>query len=130
MKAKIPLIARILLGLIFFVFGLLGLLNVFPPPPDMPANVKTFMDGIMITGYFFPFLKLTETICGFLLISGFAAPLALIVLAPVTIHIFLFHTFMTPGLKELILPLIMVLLHILAARGYWRLYRPLFTKGQ
>ena len=66
MKAKLPLIARILLGLIFFVFGLIGLFNLYPPPPDLPERLQAFNSGLMATHYFFPFLKLTETLCGLL----------------------------------------------------------------
>jgi putative oxidoreductase len=96
MKAKLPLIARILLGLIFFVFGLIGLLNLYPPPPNLPERLQAFNSGLMATGYFFPFLKVVETICGFLLLSGFFVPLALVVLAPIAINIFLVHAFLAP----------------------------------
>jgi uncharacterized membrane protein YphA (DoxX/SURF4 family) len=97
MKAKLPMIARILLGLIFFVFGLMGLLNLIPPPPNLPERLQAFNNGLMATGYFFTFLKLTETICGLLLLIGMWVPLALVVLAPISINIFLVHAFMEPS---------------------------------
>jgi len=128
MKALAPKISRYLLGLIFFIFGGAGLLNLFPPPPDMPAALSTFMAGIMATGYFFPLLKATETICGLLLLIGIAPSLALVILAPVTLNIVLLHAFVTPGLQNLVLPLIMVVLHITAAKAYWPIYRPLFQR--
>ncbi len=93
---KMPLIARILLGLIFFVFGLNGFLNFIPTPP-MPEKVVTFMTGLMATGYFFPVLKGTEVLCGALLLSGAFVPLALVVLAPIIVQITLFHSFMEPS---------------------------------
>ncbi len=37
---KLPLIARILLGLIFFVFGLNGFLNFIPIPPNLPEKLQ------------------------------------------------------------------------------------------
>lgn len=128
MKQKIPLIARYLLGLIFFIFGGAGLLNLLPPPPDMPEKLMTFMNGLMATGYFFPLLKGTETLCGLLLLTGFAPALALVILAPISINIFMLHSFLTPGINNLVLPLVIGVLHILAARGYWHVYRPLFTR--
>lgn len=91
---NVTLVARILLGLIFFVFGILGLLNLLPPPPNLPENMQTFMKGMMATGYFFPLLKMTEIVCGLLLLSGCFVPLALVVLAPVVLNIFLVHVFM------------------------------------
>lgn len=97
MKTKLPLIARILLGLIFFVFGLNGFFNFIPTPPDMPERMMTFFNGMMATGYFFPFLKGTEVVCGLLLLSGAFVPLALVVLAPIIINIFLVHAFMAPS---------------------------------
>jgi putative oxidoreductase len=101
---KLPLIARILLGLIFFVFGIAGLFNLLPPPKDLPENMTTFMNGMMATGYFFPLLKGTEIICGAMLLIGAFVPLALIVLAPIVLNIILVHSFMAPeGLPMAIL---------------------------
>jgi hypothetical protein len=40
-------------------------------------------------------LAATQTVAGFLLLTGFAAPLALVILAPITLQIFLFHMFLT-----------------------------------
>ena len=113
MKAKFPLIARILLGTIFFVFGLLGLLNVFPPPPDLPERLQTFNKGMEASIYFMPFVKTVETLCGLALLAGVFVPLALVILAPVVINIFLVHAFMAP--EGLVLAIIIGLLMIYLA---------------
>jgi uncharacterized membrane protein YphA (DoxX/SURF4 family) len=97
MKAKFPLIARIFLGLIFTVFGLIGLLNLIPQPTDLPQPLMDFTKGLMATRYFFPFLKSVETLCGLMLLSGMYVPLALVVLAPIVINIFLVHAFLAPS---------------------------------
>lgn len=97
MKSKATLVVRLLLGLLFFAAGLAGLLNLVPAPPDMPEKLMTFNAGLAATGYFFPFLKLTETVCGLLLLSGFFVPLALVILAPISIHIFLVHAMLEPS---------------------------------
>jgi putative oxidoreductase len=133
MVGKIQLIARIILGLIYFVFGGMGLmiaLGVMQMPQNqvMPEAAMGFMKGIMGTGYFFPTLKITETLCGLLLLTGIAAPLALVILAPVTLQIIMFHVFLTPDTKELMLPVVMGVTHVLAITGYWDLYKPLFGK--
>lgn len=127
MKTKIALASRYLLGLIYFVFGLNGFLNFIPAPTEMPAAAMAFAGALGATGYFFPFLKGTEVLMGLLLLAGFAVPLALVVLAPITLNIFLFHFILTPGIENSIVPVAMIALHILAATGYWHLYRPLFT---
>lgn len=97
MKTKMPLIARILLGFVFFAAGLTGLLNLVPTPPDLPEALITFNTGLAASVYFLPFLKLTETICGLLLLSGMFVPLALVVLAPIVLNIFLVHAFLAPS---------------------------------
>lgn len=126
---NLPKISKYLLGTIFFVFGGAGLLNLIPSPPDLPQKLQAFMNGILAAGYFFPFLKLTETICGLFLLIGIAPALMLTILAPITIHIVLVHSFLTPGLENLILPLFMVILHITASIQYWKLYHPLFQRN-
>ena len=128
MQTKLPTGARLLLGLIYFVFGLNGLLNFLPSPP-MPETAMGFLEGLIKSGYFLPVLAATQTLAGFLLLTGFAAPLALVILAPITLQIFLFHLFLTPGLPNLIVPLLLGILHLTAASAYWRIYRPLFSKG-
>lgn len=127
--SKIPLVARLLLGLVFFGGGLTGLLNLAPPPENLPENMKTFMSGMMATRYFFPLLKGTETICGLLLLSGFFVPLALVVLAPIVLNIFLVHLFMAPD--GLILAVVIGVLEVYLAffaAPYRNVIRALFVK--
>jgi uncharacterized membrane protein YphA (DoxX/SURF4 family) len=91
-----PTAARVLLGVIFTVFGLNGFLNFLPQPP-MPAGAGAFVGGLASSGYFFPLLKGTEVIMGLLLLSNRLVPLALTVLAPIVLNIVLFHAFLAPG---------------------------------
>lgn len=128
---KAPLIARILLGIVFFGSGLAGLLNLAPPPPDMPADLMTFMTGIMAAKYFFPLLKGTEVICGLMLITDFYVPLALVVLAPVVLNIFLTHLFLAPsGLALAIIIGILETYLAFFASPYKEAIRPLFVRKQ
>jgi len=96
MLHKFPLIARIVLGLMFFVFGLYGFFNQ-TPPPDLPEKLLAFSTGLQASGYFFPLLKGTEIICGLLLLIGAFVPLALIILAPIVLNILLVHIFLAPS---------------------------------
>lgn len=127
MRSKIHTVPRVLLGLIYFVFGLNGFLRFLPLPP-IPDAAQAFLGALGASGYFFPVLKATEVLAGALLITGVAAPLALVVLAPITIQIFLFHMFLTPGAQNIALPAVMGVLHVIAALGYRQKYRPLFSK--
>jgi uncharacterized membrane protein YphA (DoxX/SURF4 family) len=116
MKTKVTHAARILLGLIFFVFGLNGFFHFLPQPP-MSGPPADFAGALVASGYMFPLLKGTEVIGGVLLLSGRLVPLALTVLAPVIVNIFAFHLFLAPS--GLALPVVIVALEIFLARSYW-----------
>lgn len=96
LKAYFPLAARVLLGVLFLAAGMVGLFNLAPPPPDLPENLQLFNAGLAASGYFMTVLKLTEIVCGLLLISGYFVPLALVILAPIVLNIFFVHLFMFP----------------------------------
>lgn len=91
----LPTIARILLGLVFVFGGVTGLFEL--AEPEMGEEGAAFMGAIMDTGYLWPVLKMTEIVCGVLLILGMFVPLALVVLAPVALNILLFHIFLEPS---------------------------------
>lgn len=95
-RSKFPAAARILLGLIFFVFGLNGFLQ-FMPMPAMPEAAGAFMGGLAATGYMLPLIKGTEVVAGLLLLSGRFVPLALTLLAPIIVNIAFFHAVLDPN---------------------------------
>ncbi len=109
------LTVRILLGLIFTIFGLNGFFQFLPMPP-LPEESMKFMGGLMAAPYFFPVLKTTEVVSGLLLLSGLYVPLALTVLAPIVLNIFLFHLFLAPG--GLPLAILLVVLELSGAYLY------------
>ena len=85
-----PEAARVLLGLVFFVFGLNGFLHFIPQPPH-EGVAAAFLGGLGASGYFFPLLKTTETLAGAALLANRFVPLALVVLAPILVNVFAFH---------------------------------------
>src|SRR6266481_2383319 len=88
--SKLPLVARIFLGLVFFVFGLNGFLHFIPQPP-MSGPPADFMGALAATGYMFALIKGAEVAAGLLLLTGRFVPLALTLLAPVLVNILAFH---------------------------------------
>lgn len=90
---KLAITARLLLG---FIFLASGVAFFFTTPPPMEGPVADFFKGLSATQYFFYLLKGTEIVCALLLLSGFFVPLALVVLAPIVLNIFLVHTFLMP----------------------------------
>jgi uncharacterized membrane protein YphA (DoxX/SURF4 family) len=85
--------ARMILGLVFVVFGLNGFLQFLPQPP-LPAPALAFVGALGASGYFFPLLKVVEIGAGLLLLAGVFVPFALTLLAPVIVNIVAFHLFL------------------------------------
>jgi len=94
-SSKLPIVARVLLGAVFLVFGLNGFLHFLPQPPA-PPRAMAFAGALAASGYFFPLLKATEVVAGALLLLGFV-PIALTLLAPIVVNIVAFHVFLAPG---------------------------------
>lgn len=95
MKRKINTGVQILLGLAFVVFGLNKFLN-YMAPPELPAKAGDFMGALMETGYMLPLIGLTEVVAGALILSSRFTALGLVLLAPISVNIVLFHVFLAP----------------------------------
>jgi uncharacterized membrane protein YphA (DoxX/SURF4 family) len=121
------IIVRTLMGLLFVFSAVFHFLTVFgvAPPPEIPAQVKPFMDGLVSSGYFLWLLKLTELVGGLMLLSGRFVPLAMVILSPVIINIVLTHLFLLPsGIGP---GLFLALGNIFLAYYYWDAFKPLLT---
>jgi len=89
-------ICRLLLGLIFVLFGI-NYWMPFIPIPEHPPAAHDYLAALAATGFFYPVLKGTEVLSGALLLAGAHVPLALVLLAPIVVQIVLFHVFLAPG---------------------------------
>jgi uncharacterized membrane protein YphA (DoxX/SURF4 family) len=90
--------ARLLFGLMFFVFGLNGFLNFIPQPSTpLPEGAIAFAGALMKTGYMMPLISVTQTIVGALLLINRFVPLALALIAPFIVNSVLFHLFLEPS---------------------------------
>ena len=118
--------ARIVLGLIYFVFGLNFFFHFLPTPPSSGGVAEAFTGGLFQSGYFFPMLKGIEVVLGALLLVGLFVPLALVALMPISINILLFHAFLSPG--NTLMGVIIVLLHVYLAWSYRDYFKPLFIR--
>ena len=125
LRRHLPMGGRILLGLIFFVFGLNGFLNFLPQPSNVPEGALAFGGALFKTGYMFPLIKGTEVIVGALLLSNRFVPLALALVAPIVVNIFAFHAILAPagiGLAALI-----AAAEVYLAWAYRDAYRPMLA---
>jgi len=114
------LIARILLGLMFFVFGLNGLHSFMPMPP-MSGDAGTFA-GLLVAHQYMTFVALLQTIAGLLLLIGRYVPLALVLLGPILVNILLFHFLIAgggsgPGLLGTVLEIFLIWAYRFSFRG-------------
>lgn len=65
-------------------------------PMDLNTPGGRYMAALLATGFFMPFLKVVEGICGLMLFSKRWTPLALLILAPIIIQIVLYALFLDP----------------------------------
>lgn len=91
----LPAIARILLGLPLFVFGLNGFLNFIPQPKTpLPEGAVAFATALMATGYMMQLIGGTMLVVGTLLLINRFVPLALALFAPFMVNSLAFHIFL------------------------------------
>lgn len=95
-------VARILLGLMFLVFGADKLFHFFPQQPLPPGPAGQFMGALFVTKYLV-FVGLCEAVPGVLLLINRFVPLALTILGAVIVNILLTgllmaHAGLVPGL--------------------------------
>ena len=118
------IIVRTLMGLLFLFASIVVLFNLFPKP-ELTGAVKTFNEGLDATGYFMTVLKVTELLCGLAFVVGRFVPLAVVVIAPIIINIFLFHAFLDH--TRLPIAIFLVLADLFLAYAYRSSYAPLFV---
>lgn len=116
------MIARILLGLTFLIFGLNGFFQFikFAPPSGVALQ---FMSALVISHESIVIMGL-QVLAGALLLLNRFVPLALFVLAPIVLNILFFHFFMDPG--GIPRAFVVLVLWVLAALGFPDMFLVLF----
>ena len=93
-----PVVARILMGLPLFVFGLNGFFNFIPPPSTpLPERAAEFAGALMKSGYMMPLIGTTLLGVGALLLANRFVPLALALFAPFIVNSIAFHLCLEPS---------------------------------
>ena len=89
-------IVRVLLGLMFVVFGSNAFLKFMGPPPEMHGQAGAFITALLSSGYMhvIAMLQILGGLC--LLLGARFVPLGLTLLGPVIVNIVLFHVFLEP----------------------------------
>jgi len=124
MNSQFTLLVRIVLGILLVVFGSNNFLHFIPLPPPT-GSAADFMNSLGATGYIFPVVGVLEVIIGVMLLLKKWIAFALILLAPISINILLFHLFLDiPGLSA---ALLVAILNAILIYKHWKQYTPLFA---
>lgn len=90
----VAMIARILLGLVFLVFGL-DKFYAFIPQGPLPAGLAGQFMGALFASHYIMAVGVFEVVGGLLLLINRYVPLGLCLLAPVIVNIILTGTLLT-----------------------------------
>jgi putative oxidoreductase len=124
MNSQFTLLVRMILGILLVVFGSNKFLHFIPLPPPT-GSAADFMNSLGATGYIFPVVGLMEVIIGALLLTKKWVAFALILLAPISINILLFHMFLDiPGIT---VAFVLAILNGVLIYKHWKQYIPLFN---
>ena len=121
----VTLIARLLLGLIFVVFGLNGFLNFLSMGP-MPTGLAGQFVGALAQSHYFWVVAALQIVGGLLLLVNRVVPLALVLLGPVIVNILLYHIFMSPA--GIGLALVVTILWFIVFYGVHRHFSGIFVQ--
>ena len=119
------LIARLLLGLIFVVFGLNGFLNFLSMGP-MPTGLAGQFIGALFQSHYFFVVAGLQIVGGLLLLVNRFVPLALVLLGPVIVNILLYHLFLNPA--GIALALLVTILWFIVFYGHRQYFSGIFLQ--
>ena len=92
----VTIIARLLLGLGFVIFGSNAFLHFIPMPP-IPQTLAGDFTRVFINSGYASVIGALQLISGLLLLIGRFVPLALTILAGIIFNILVFHILMAPA---------------------------------
>ncbi len=93
----LTLVARILLGLGFLIFGLNAFLHFIPGSTAVPPGTAGHFAQAMSDSSYDRAVAVFEIVAAVLLLVNRFVPLALVLLGPVLVNILLFHLLMMPA---------------------------------
>ena len=116
------IIARVLLGLVFVVFGSNAFLHFLPMPPLPQGVTGEYLHAFFASGYVYV-IGGFQLVGGLLLLIGRFVPLGLTILCAIIVNIWAFHLLMAPELAGLVPAIVVTVLELFLV---WR-YRDAFT---
>ncbi|MFY8000659.1 MAG: DoxX family protein [Candidatus Kapaibacteriota bacterium] len=113
--------ARILFGINFVINGLNPFVHFYELPPPTPA-AGALAGALLNSGYLFLVVKVVEIIVGILLLTNRFVPLALVLIFPISLNIFMFDTILEPAAAPI--GIFVIALNMYLCFAYLRYYRP------
>ena len=92
----VTLVARLLLGLAFVVFGLFPFLTFLPQPPPPPGLAGDYVK-VFTASHYAQVIGAMQLFSGLTLLSGKFVPLGLTILGAILFNIWAFHLLMEPA---------------------------------
>lgn len=90
-------VSRIILGFIYLVFGLDYFFHFIPYDPNHTGIVAAFKKALLDVGYFYPMMKSIQIVGGISLLANQYAPFFAVVVFPISVNVFLYHTILVPS---------------------------------
>ncbi|HEX5490707.1 MAG TPA: hypothetical protein VFX07_05565 [Candidatus Udaeobacter sp.] len=120
------IIARVLLGLIFVVFGSNAFLHFFPMPPVPQGITGEYLHAFFASGYVYV-IGAFQVIGGLLVLIGRFVPLGLTILGAIIVNIWAFHILMAPELGGMIPAFVVLILELFLVLRYREAFRGIVT---
>ncbi len=118
------IIVRLLLGALM-TFAAIAYFFKIGEQPVPTGEMATVMGGFAATKYLMPLIKAIELIAGLSLLTGKFMKVALLVLLPVSVNIFLIQAYLAPS--ELAFGGFILVANLFLIYSNWSSYKHLFT---
>jgi putative oxidoreductase len=122
----VALICRILLGLMFVVFGANALHPFMPMPTPPPGSLVAQFMGVMGPSGWMHHVGFFQLLGGLLVLIGGTLPLGLCILGPIIVNILIFHITIMGG-QGIGMGLVAALLEIILIYAYRANFAGIFT---
>ena len=123
MNSKVTMVLRILLGLVLVIFGA-SKFYPFMPVQEMSEGATNFMGALAESGYMLPLVGGVEVVVGLLLLLKKWVPFAVVLLAPVSVNIVLFHLALEPATTAP--ALVILIINAVLIYANWDKFKTLF----
>ena len=119
-------ICRVLLGFLYLVFGLDYFFHFIPYEPNHTGRVAAFKAGLVGIGYFYPMIKSIQVVGGLSLLVNRYAPFSAVVVFPISVNVFLYHSILVPS--GWLMGVLLIVPNLFLGFAYWNYYRSMFVK--